>query len=709
MYHMIKKTLKKIGIGVFVFSILMILIGFFFRSIVGTNNNQPSRSSLVETKAELNKFYKDPANSKTPQQRLVLSITRYISCGIVGAGCIDKDGEATSLLGRLTTLTGHTLTHPPASGVGYTYMVFERAGIVPKSYAAEGIGFAAIKGFSPLWQVFRNVCYGILVLVMVIVSFMIMFRFKLNAQTAVSIESALPRLVLSLLLITFSYAIAGFMIDMMYVLMGVVITVMCANGTYCDINTAINQHFNNGAGALFDSFFPYDPLAKVPVAGFLIDTIFGKQTVQQFSTVFTLSNSIMNILPGIVQVFILLLAYTSAFISTNMVMSLFNNSHAFSLLDNIAALTASLGQAPGGIQGIIAGLSIMGIISFIAVPIILMVGIMMTIALLFFRIFFMLLSTYLRILLLILLAPVFMLFEAIPGRDAFSFWFKNLFGELLTFPLVTLFFMFGTLIVNNLDPVAGSPVARYDAWQPPYLYGIDQKAFLFVAGMGFLFLIPDLVKMTKELLGVKGLPLNFGIGTFFTGAGVGLGAATGMLGKSFGFAHLFLRQGQMQEFFGKHVGPLTETMFRRRTPSPRSGGNTGGGGSPGGGMPPSMSSGGAPPGGGPSGSPSSGSMPSVSPSPGGVGANASSIPASVSQQPNQQGLRNLSRDELNEIENARRAAIEQWNNENSLTTSWKSGTQSGTPPPAPWKRGKITQEVGEKAAQAKREEILQRP
>jgi hypothetical protein len=47
---------------------------------------------------------------------------------------------------------------------------------------------------------------------------MIMFRSKIGGQAAVTIQQALPKIVISLLLVTFSYAIAGLMIDVMYLL-----------------------------------------------------------------------------------------------------------------------------------------------------------------------------------------------------------------------------------------------------------------------------------------------------------------------------------------------------------------------------------------------------------------------------------------------------------------------------------------------------------
>ena len=53
--------------------------------------------------------------------------------------------------------------------------------------------------------------------------FAIMFRVKINAQTVISIQTLLPKIIALLLLITFSYAIVGLMIDLMYLVFYIII------------------------------------------------------------------------------------------------------------------------------------------------------------------------------------------------------------------------------------------------------------------------------------------------------------------------------------------------------------------------------------------------------------------------------------------------------------------------------------------------------
>src|SRR3990172_5935873 len=94
-----------------------------------------------------------------------------------------------------------------------------------------------------------------LVLVLVAIGFMIMFRMKINAQTVISVENALPRIIIALILITFSYPIAGFMIDLMYLFFLLVVSVLSSVGidNYTPANTynLLNEYIAAGPGKLW--------------------------------------------------------------------------------------------------------------------------------------------------------------------------------------------------------------------------------------------------------------------------------------------------------------------------------------------------------------------------------------------------------------------------------------------------------------------------
>ena len=78
--------------------------------------------------------------------------------------------------------------------------------------------FAGLAPLLPLWKVFRDVSYGILAIILIVVGHMVMFRKKIDPKTVVTVQNSIPRIVVALLLVTFSYLIVGLMIDGMYLL-----------------------------------------------------------------------------------------------------------------------------------------------------------------------------------------------------------------------------------------------------------------------------------------------------------------------------------------------------------------------------------------------------------------------------------------------------------------------------------------------------------
>ncbi len=115
-------------------------------------------------------------------------------------------------------LVSKIITQPPSSSVEYIADLGSSIGLVKPAYAQGTTGYQGLSGVLETWKIFRNISYGLFVIVFVTVGFMIMFRSKLNPQTVVSLQLALPKLIITLLLITFSYAIAGFVIDLIYLL-----------------------------------------------------------------------------------------------------------------------------------------------------------------------------------------------------------------------------------------------------------------------------------------------------------------------------------------------------------------------------------------------------------------------------------------------------------------------------------------------------------
>jgi len=220
-----------------------------------------------------------------------------LTCGLIGLGCTAKEEETgmyqqKSVVGLTGNLIAGMYANPPASFSYYAYDVLQNLGLAPKAYA-QGIGFSGLTPILPLWKAFRNIAYMLLVVVLIVIGFMIMFRMKINPQTVISIQNALPRIAVTLLLITFSYAIAGFLIDLMYLAIMLVIVVFGQSGMVKDVAAVQQSYLTGGLPDLFGAVFgaglrSVDDLAKALVGD--------PQIIQKF-----IGSGVLGLIIGLIQ------------------------------------------------------------------------------------------------------------------------------------------------------------------------------------------------------------------------------------------------------------------------------------------------------------------------------------------------------------------------------------------------------------------------
>lgn len=205
--------------------LLFFLISFFVLAVPASAADDPNLTDLGSDQINLH-----------PWTGIVgLDIVSGLSCQIGGwdpakpdgSGCVvygtqgklqvmkKPSGGAVAFTGNLIAVMSAS---PPASGVQYLADLGQNLGIIKPAYAQEGVGFRSLTPLLGIWKVFRNIAYFLFVLVFIGIGFAIMFRVKISPQAVVTIQSAIPRIVIALILVTFSYAIVGFMLDLMYVL-----------------------------------------------------------------------------------------------------------------------------------------------------------------------------------------------------------------------------------------------------------------------------------------------------------------------------------------------------------------------------------------------------------------------------------------------------------------------------------------------------------
>ena len=81
-----------------------------------------------------------------------------------------------------------------------------------------------------IWSSVRDIAYMGYVLIMIVIGFMIMFRHKIGGQTMVTIGNSIPKLIISLVLVTFSFAIMGLILDVGGFLLDLVRVILYGNG-----------------------------------------------------------------------------------------------------------------------------------------------------------------------------------------------------------------------------------------------------------------------------------------------------------------------------------------------------------------------------------------------------------------------------------------------------------------------------------------------
>lgn len=178
-----------------------------------------------------------------------------------------NSGMISQISGGISSL----VSNPPASTKQYIAHIndnLQRHSLAQPAYAENatgeggGYGFARLEGFLPLWKAFRNIAYFFFILAFVIYGFMIMFRVKINPQTAANIQLALPKLIVTLILITFSYAIVGLLIDFMWVGYYLILNTLDSFGVFGEskgvlgfVNDIFRGLASGGGGLIITSIF----------------------------------------------------------------------------------------------------------------------------------------------------------------------------------------------------------------------------------------------------------------------------------------------------------------------------------------------------------------------------------------------------------------------------------------------------------------------
>ncbi len=533
------------GFGIFkkvlLVTIVFLAVIFLMAHFIGKDRPQATQSTIDPIQQNRQKIYKiinDPQLNKTPQGKISIALYRLTACSMLGEACTNNPADGNknfnhSVFGFMANLIALPYENPPASGVYWAYNGLQNAGFIPKTYAAEGIGFGAIGAFSKIWVAFRDVAYTVLVLVIIAIGFMIMFRMKLNPQTVISVENALPRIVIALIMITFSFAIVGFLIDLMYMSIALLVSILGPAGGY---NVAqYQQKFIQGGITDLMGWFS----GSLGFKGLFFDV----------------PNSLLNLIPQVGMALRSAIALIGIFWLypffdrnvgnkvTTLMGSLFppdagvnaGVKFTFNIGKIVTNLLAVFAAAP--FQLFLTGVVSVTVIAPFVVGILLFIGLMFAVM----RVTFLIFSAYSKVILNVIIAPLYLLLEAIPGQNAFSSWFKGLIAELIVFPTIVGIILIGEIIIKDIST---SNIIQF-----PFQAGIDPRSFGIIIGLVILYMTPDLVKTVKQMLVPKPGPLDqAGVGVLFGGVKAGVDTGVGEFSKWASTAY--------------YAGPLMKTLGR---------------------------------------------------------------------------------------------------------------------------------------------------
>ncbi len=135
------------------------------------------------------------------------------------------------------------LFRQPLSSTSYIDYLASNFGVVKETHAQSdpGAGFTALEAIRELWIRIRDITYIFLVIIFILIGMGIMLRVKIDPRTVMSIQNQLPKIIITIILITFSYPIAGFLIDGMWLATYSGISIITNNGNIPCPNGSPNE------------------------------------------------------------------------------------------------------------------------------------------------------------------------------------------------------------------------------------------------------------------------------------------------------------------------------------------------------------------------------------------------------------------------------------------------------------------------------------
>ncbi|MBU2632231.1 hypothetical protein KKG52_00815 [Patescibacteria group bacterium] len=441
-----------------------------------------------------------PRNLHNNLQVVLIESLTAINCQLTGIDISRKDGKclgvnyASGEIGFVENSEGGavgfttgmiaSLYNPPFHITDYTGHMAANFGIVKPAMAATG--FEGLNPVMKIWEVIRNMTYVVYILVFLFIGIGVMLRVKIDPRTIMTIQNQIPKVIASLLIITFSFAISGFLIDLMWII--ILFT--------------------------FSLFGPIDP-----TNGSQFSIV--RMTENLGASPFGFLNSVMSGHLGLLEII-----KNAAGSISHIVYDLLMTNTVIKVI-TIVLFEGPLGWGARIINGVLPG----DPVPIIGAGQILIGGVaalIITIAILFalFRVWFMLLKAYITILLDVILAPVWImagLFPGVSGGRGFGPWMRHIGTNLLTFPTTIGFFLIGKLLMDGFSNTK-------DSFVPPLIGSASADSLAGLIGLGIILMAPKVHDFIQDSL----KPPKIDLSPVFGALGAGTGALTSSVKQTAG-------------------------------------------------------------------------------------------------------------------------------------------------------------------------------
>lgn len=526
----------------------------------------------------------------TYTQNVMLEVISAMTCQLVGIDPINTKQEClgvnpkTGKIGYVPSQGGalgfaiqgiSMLYTPPLHTVDYVHYLSQNFGIPKPSYA-QGLGLDQLNPLSGLWIIFRNLTYLFAVIVFVIIGLAIMLRVRIDPRTVMTIQNQIPKIIIALILITFSFAIAGLLVDLMYLSIYLIFSIFAGvldPTTHQPIIAALAPINIQGKTVLDVA----NNLNVFNIAGNVSNA--GKDTINGFLGVHSGSNILDNLLGAFNTLFtgvdygVCQNSAGQAIPIANCHQSVMDKVYDFiGLVTGLKAAGAAAQVGPtffgfneaGTAAGLITGFAVFNGVEFILrdlVPyLIIFIIVMVALLITFFRVLYMLLISYVSVLLNVIFAPLWILGGLVPGSTTMGFgaWVRSIVSNLAVFPTVYAMFVLALIVGKTLEN-------SNTGFAPPLLGNPLAGGFLgAITSLGLILMTPNAAKMVKAALKAPKLELG---GTSF-GAAAGLVATPfrkvsgGLFGKD-AFGKSKIGSKLVGDRFGRLGQAFTGGGFRR--------------------------------------------------------------------------------------------------------------------------------------------------